>query len=309
MKLAVLQTENPLLSANRAVPAGRANAAVGAVIAVLLVVDSLHFIFARALEPRLPPLTAAFFVMAIAALEVALFALWRGRNVLAVLRRRLWFFLAIGLLVAGSTGINYVAVHTIDPGTASMLAQTSTVFALALGLLWLRESLTWLEGMGGLICVAGALIISFQASSLLRLGSLLVLAGSAMYALHATLVKRYGGDLEFVSFFLFRLLSTASFLLLFAAGSGSLVWPQGSDWAILLLAGSVDIVISRVLYYQALRRMRLGLHAVMLTLSPVVTILWSRLLFDAVPTPQALLGGLVVIGGIILVSLGRGRAA
>ena len=72
-----------------------------------------------------------------------------------------------------------------------------------------------------------------------------------------------------------------------------------------MAAGTVDVVVSRMLYYQALRRMRLGLHAIMLTVSPVVTILWSLLLFDEAPTTQALLGGLIVITGIITVTLGR----
>ena len=283
----------------------RSNATIGAVLVVLLTVDSLHFVFARALEPRLPPIAAAFFVLAIATLEVALFAAWRGPHLLDTLRGHLGFFLAIGFLVASSTAINYLAVHYIDPGTASMLAQTSTVFALGMGVIWLRETLSRAEALGAVICVIGAVIISFQASNLLRLGALLVLLSSAMYAFHAAIVKRYGGDMDFLAFFLLRLLSTSGFLLLFAAGSGQLVWPQGDDWIILLMAGTVDVVISRVLYYQALRRMRLGLHAVVLTLSPVVTILWSLLLFGETPTVQALVGGLIVIAGIVVVTLGR----
>ena len=54
------------------------------------------------------------------------------------------------------------------------------------------------------------------------------------------------------------------------------------------MAGTVDVVISRVLYYLALRRLRMSIHTVILTLSPVITILWSLALFDVLPTLQGL---------------------
>jgi drug/metabolite transporter (DMT)-like permease len=133
----------------------------------------------------------------------------------------------------------------------------------------------------------------------------MVISSAFMYALHAAIVKRDGGGLEFLPFFLFRLASTTGFLLLFVAGSGQWVWPTGDTWLILLAAGTVDVVVSRLLYYAALRRMRLGLHAVVLTLSPVVTIFWSLLLFQEGPTMQALAGGLIVLTGIVIITFGR----
>ena len=45
-----------------------------ALVAVLLVVDSLHFVFARLLLPYLPPVSSSFYYMTIAMLQIALFA-------------------------------------------------------------------------------------------------------------------------------------------------------------------------------------------------------------------------------------------
>ena len=109
-----------------------------ALLGALLLVDSLHFVFARLLLPYLPGGTSAFYVLSVALVETALFMGLRRRVRPVVFSRHRPFFLAIGFLVAASTTINYIAVSYVDPGTASLLAQTTTLFALAFGIIWLR---------------------------------------------------------------------------------------------------------------------------------------------------------------------------
>jgi drug/metabolite transporter (DMT)-like permease len=280
------------------------NSAIFLVI-LLLLVDSLHFVFARLLLPYLPPGTSALYVLAVATLETAVFLGLRRDIQFSVLRRHLGFFLLVGFLVAASTSVNYTAVAFIDPGTAAMLSQTSILFALAFGLFWLRDHLTAGQMAGSLVAIAGVFVISFQPGDVLRFGSLLVLSSAFMYALHAAVVKRYGGAMSFGNFFLFRVASTTGFLFLFAAGRGELIWPRGEVWLFLTLAGTIDVVVSRVLYYQVLRRLQISFHAILLTLSPVITILWSFFLFGARPTWQALLGGAAVLAGVAIVTLRR----
>jgi drug/metabolite transporter (DMT)-like permease len=274
-----------------------------ALVTALLIVDSLHFVFARLLLPQISPAISAMYVLAIGTAEVALFGLIRRRIHFRVLGQRGWFFLAIGFLVATSTNINYEAVAFIDPGTASLLSQASILFGLGLGLFWLRESLTPTQVGGALLAVTGVFVITFQPGAYLRLGSLLVLSSAFMYALHAAIAKRYGGQIEFLDFFFFRLLFTTGVLLLFAVGRRALVWPSGQAWPLLVLVGTVDIVISRTLYYVVLRRLRMSIHSIVLTLSPVATVLWSVLLFDTLPSLQEFLGGAAVILGVLIVTI------
>ncbi len=281
-----------------------ANSVVLLVI-TLLMVDSLHFVFARLLLPYISPAVSAMYVLGIGTLEVGLFGLIRGQLHLRVLRRHFWFFLVIGFLVALSTNINYEAVAFIDPGTASLLSETTVLFGLGFGLFWLRDRLTWTQVGGALMAVAGVFIITYQPGDYLRVGSLLVLGSACMYAIHAAIAKRYGGQIEFLDFFFFRLLCTTGVLFLFAVGRRALVWPSTSAWLLLGLVGTVDVVVSRTLYYVALRRLKMSIHSIVLTLSPVATICWSLLLFDTFPTPQQLLGGAGVILGVLIVTLNR----
>ena len=283
----------------------RLTASAAPLMGVLLLVDSLHFVFARILLPLVPPLTAALFVLAIGPAEVGLFSMFRRRINLAVFVRRRWFFLSIGLCVAASTALNYTAVAFIDPGTASLLAKAEIAFTLSIGIIWLHDRLTLAQGAGALLALFGVAMITFQPGDYLSAGALLVLGSALLYSLHAAITKRYGGQIDFVDFFFFRLLSTTAFLLLFVVGRQALVWPSPNAWWALILVGTIDVVVSRTVYYVLLRRLSVSLLSIVLTLSPVATIGWSFLLFSTWPTPRQLLGGVAVLLGVGIVTIAR----
>lgn len=282
-------------------------ATLSALLFILLVVDSLHFVFAGLIKQYVSPVMGAMLVLSIAAAEVGLYLVWR-RNIRWSLLRRYWLFFAIiGFLVAASTAANYAAVAFIDPGTASLLGKTGILFSLALSLFWLRETLTRSEAVGSVITLIGVGVISFQPGDYWQLGSLLVLASSFMYALHAAVIKRYGGEMEFSNFFFFRVAGTASFLLLFVVGLGEWQWPSRQSWPVLVAAGTVDVVISRVLYYWTLRRWQMNYHTIVLSLSPAMTILVAFLLFGTQPTVQGWVGGVIALAGVLLVTTSQQR--
>ena len=272
---------------------------------MVLLFDSMHFIFARLLLTWISPDVSAMYVMAIAAVQVGVYGWWRGVLQPTVLRDHWRFFLIIGVLIGVSTHLGFVAVGYIDAGTASMLNKVATVFSVAFGLLWLRERFTRQQLLGTLVAIGGSIVIAYQPDTQLQWGALLIIVGSFCYSLHFAVVKRYGNEIDFLNFFLFRLVATAFVLLLSAAGRQVLAWPTPTAWLYLLLAGTVDVTISRTFYYVALRRLDMSLLAVITTLSPVAAILWAVLLFGTMPTGQQLLGGLGVLIGVLIVTRGK----
>ena len=87
-----------------------------ALLVTLLLVDSLHFVFARLMLPHANPFLSALFVMLIGTVEVGVFGVATGRLGVSVFTRHWRFFLAIGFCIGVSTAISYSAVALIDPG-------------------------------------------------------------------------------------------------------------------------------------------------------------------------------------------------
>ena len=272
-------------------------------IVFLVVIDSLHFVFAKLLRPHLSPYVSVFYIMAVGVMQVGLYGWIRRRIHFRTLFRNLYFFLAIGFLIGVSTIINYEAVAFIDPGTASLLAKSSILMSVALGMFWLKDKLRKMQGGGVILALSGVLLITFQPGDYIRLGSLLILISAFLYTLHTAIVKHYGEKMDFVEFFFFRILATCSLMFCVAVGKKALIWPTKMAWLVIFLTATVDIVISRALFYLVLRRLKMSIHAIVLTLSPVAAIVWSYIFFDTAPTGQQLIGGVGVFLGVFMVTI------
>jgi len=274
-------------------------------IVFLVIIDSVHFVFARLLLPHISPYASVLYIMVVASLQVGIYGFFCRRIHFRILLNNLWFFLSIGALIGISMIISYEAVAFIDPGTASLLARTSILMSIGLGLFWLKEKLSKLQGSGAILALTGVLVIAFQPGDYIRLGSLLILISAFMYALHTAIGKRYGEDMDFEDFFFFRILATAIVLFFIAIGRRALSWPGVTAWGLIIMTATIDVVISRALYYLVLRQMQISVLAIVLTLSPVAAVLWAFILFDTVPTVQQLIGGVGVILGVFIVTIKR----
>lgn len=277
-----------------------------AILPLLLIFDSMHFVFARLLAPHITPDSGALYVLATATVVFGLYAVVTSHLDLRIFWEHKWFFLAIGALIGLSTNLGYLAVQYIDAGTASMLNKLSTLFSVLFGVLWLHERFRAGQWLGAMLALAGVFTIAFQPGDYLRFGALLIVIGTFSYALHTALVKRDGGDIDFVNFFFFRVAASTAALFLIALARGRLVLPSSMEvWLLLTFVGVVDVVLSRLCFYWALRHMTMSVHALILTVSPVLAVLWSYLLIGDLPTLQQVLGGAGVVIGVLLVMRGQ----
>ena len=84
------------------------NSFVPMLVLGLLLLDGLHFVWARILHEYLPPMASVSWYFIIATLEIGGFAWWQGKLRWQTFRRLWWFFLTIGVCIAISTTTNYI---------------------------------------------------------------------------------------------------------------------------------------------------------------------------------------------------------
>jgi drug/metabolite transporter (DMT)-like permease len=118
-------------------------------------------------------------------------------------------------------------------------------------------------------------------------------------------VKRFAGDIPFGEFMFFRVASVAVVVTALAVAQRAVVWPGPVAWFWIAVAAGVNVVVSRGVYYLALRRLDMSFLTIVLTLTPVVTWLWSIMLFGGRPTAVEIAGGVATLAGVLLVTASR----
>src|SRR5882724_10198828 len=85
-----------------------------------------------------------------------------NRQPLQTLTTRTWVFLALSGLATGASWLCYF--RALQLGQVSKVApvdKLSVVVAMALAVIFLGESLTWVHWLGGILIVAGAVILVY----------------------------------------------------------------------------------------------------------------------------------------------------
>jgi drug/metabolite transporter (DMT)-like permease len=145
---------------------------------------------------------------------------------------------------------------------------------------------------------------------LFLLGALLIFGASTSYAIYlvtgSQLVKRVG-SMRFTAYTM--MVSTVPALVQFALleTPASLVLP-GRLWAYAALLAVACTVLPVFLVAEALKRIGANHFALIGALGPVTTVLADFLFLEGGLTPVQLLGGALVIGGVLLVSIRRNSA-
>ncbi|OGA29823.1 MAG: hypothetical protein A3F77_08745 [Betaproteobacteria bacterium RIFCSPLOWO2_12_FULL_67_28] len=160
-------------------------------------------------------------------------------------------------------------------------------------------------------CYAGiALVVSSQIGAapqhrLFLAGALLVFASALCYAVYlvagSQLVQRVG-SMRFTAYTM--MVSTAPAVMQFVVleTAGSLELPS-NVWGYAILLATVCTVLPVLLVAEALKRIGANRFALIGALGPVTTVLADFFLLEGALTAWQILGGALVIGGVLLVTL------
>jgi len=226
--------------------------------------------------------------------------------------RRHWKSLtAMGVVQAAGVWSFFYAIAYLDPTVATFLGRISAVWALLLGLVFLRERFNRWEAAGMAMAIGGAFLISFQSGELVLRGTLAMVFSTLCFALFTFVAKvRVGGVHPLV---LVSTSTTVSALVLgpagLAAGKLELAGPLAA-YAALGAAAFFGAFLGISTFYRSFKYAGFAIASALRSSQPVFVAILSFFLLGMLPGLRDFAGGVVIIAGVLLITLAgtRGRS-
>ena len=219
-------------------------------------------------------------------------------------------FIALGIM---GQALYHLLLNTgersVDGGTAALLVSCAPMLASLLAVAFLGERMSRLGWVGTGIAFGGAATIALSAGASLRGGTgvLMVVVATALWAGYLVLQKTVAGRYDALQITAWPMWIGAVFLLPFALSLPRAVAtaPATATMAVVWLAAGASVGGFLVWAY-AIKRLDVVVATSALYCVPVAAFVMGALFLDESPSPAALLGGLVAIGGVALVQF-KGR--
>ena len=269
---------------------------------------SFSAVFVRLVH--VPPTVSGFYRMLFGGLILIAIVASRGERPRFTSRSLLFLGLAAACF-ALDLFLWHRSILYVGPGLATLLANFQVFVLAAVGVLFFREHLSWLQWVAiGLAMLGLALLVGSGWGSLPPLyhrGVFLGLATAGAYAGYI-LTLRYargsgqaGSSLATITVVS---LAAAAILAVVVLGEGeSFRIPAWSDAGWLLLYGLVPQVLGWVLISSSIHKLRAGQVGLVLLLQPTGSILWDCLFFGRRFTAIEIVGAVIALAAIYMGTL------
>jgi drug/metabolite transporter (DMT)-like permease len=226
------------------------------------------------------------------------------------LEKRHWAILSlIATLEMFGTIFFFLSVNSVEnPATVSFLANINPLLIATLGFVVLKERFNFLEGIGMLVTLIGAFIISYKGGGINNFfieGSQYVFISGIIYAFSTVTAKRNIKNLDpsFLALARIVFLFTASVLALIYFG---LNLDIPSSALINIGIGSVlGPFLTGTLGYFTLKHIDASKASMIGTSRSLFVLLGAFVIFDKMPASIQLIGGGFTILGVIFISSGK----
>lgn len=286
-----------------------------ALVAIAVVTVSLAAIFVKWADA--PASTIAFWRNAIGALCLLPFAFPRRRELPKGRALALLPLAGVALALHFAWWIASLSHTSVAASVVLVCTQPIFVAVLARVVLGERVSLTTALGIAiallGAVCIgAESLVVDDGAAAHPRalFGNLLALAGAVAIAVYVLLGRRSrttdGVPLVPYTFVVYA--SAAATLLVVALAFGDAI--TGFDdqtWMAIVALALLPQLLGHTIFNWALKYVRAAVLSSTILLEPVIASALAWAIFDERPGTMVLVGGGVVLGGLVVVLLGRER--
>ncbi len=218
----------------------------------------------------------------------------------------------LGVLEILTTTFFFLSVSIIpDPAVTSFIGNLYPVILTFLGVVFLKETFTWTEALGGAVALLGAFIISYQGgttlSGLFIPGAGVVLVNAFFASVASVVVKVNVKNMspELINTNRTFWLLLYSLVLMFAMNEP---WTIPANAMLNIAVGAVlGPFIGILMIYYSFRYLEVSKSSIVQSLKGICVLIGSYFYFRTFPEVYQLIGGLLTIAGVVLISMARTR--
>ena len=197
------------------------------------------------------------------------------------------------------------AWRAIDPAIVSFYTRADNIFAVLMGVVFLRERFNSVEGLGVVIALVGSLVTTYRGGQMLMIGLGLCLLSSVMEGITVILVKVAVRKVSPLVIIFYRSLLASGIALVYGLLTGRLQMPPAGTLAIIAGASLAGSFLANVTFYASLARIDVTRATAIKTLQPFFVLMAAYVVFTTLPTSQQVLGGAIIVMGILCLLYGR----
>jgi drug/metabolite transporter (DMT)-like permease len=267
------------------------------------------FIATKYLVVRLTPVTIISMRLILAIFLLLIIAAIQKRNFRINLRSHSYIFLlaviAVFHLWIQVTGLKYTSASN-----TGWIIGTTPIFIALLGFIFFKEKLSFINMAGVLIATLGVLLLiskgDFVSLDFLKnIGDYLVLFSSFTWGVYSIVNKKISVTYSPLMTILYLFIFMAVIILPFNINRetiDSIYNLNMTGWISILYLGLLCSGIAYVLWAQSLNRMESTKVGAYLYFEPFVTVIGAWLILNESITTNALLGGIIITAGVVLVN-------
>jgi drug/metabolite transporter (DMT)-like permease len=273
-------------------------------LAVLAAVVAVSF---SALFVRLataPPLIIATYRLLFTFLALAPFTLMKRGTLAALDRRQVTLSALSGLFLALHFVTWFTSLRYTSVASSTVLVTLQPVFVVLGSLIFFKERIPRLAALGGLLALAGSVIIGaadVQIGMRALFGDLLALLAAVMISGYLLIGRRLRRDipLEGYTFVTYGTSSLALVGATLVTGTPFSGYPP-RDWLLFLALALVCTVMGHTVFNWALKHVQASVVSVSILGEPLGAILWAGIFLGEPPTLRQVAGGAVIFSGLYL---------
>lgn len=274
-------------------------------LVILAAIWGASFIMLKIITPVLGPVPVVEGRAVLGSVVLLGYALWVGQ--MPDWRKNWKIYLVLGFVNVALpfTMLSYASLH-LPAAMATILNATSSLFAAALSVLWLKSPFQNAQWIGLVLGILGvAVLVGWSPVPLtteIILGVLAMLTMSFCYAWSTIYIRKHSQGEGPVGLVLGQLVCAVLYLLLPTLVLGTPQTPRPVDLVLLLVLGVGATAVGNLIFFYLIAKSGPTQASSVGFLVPVFGLMWAVIFLHEAITPSMIVGMGMILGSVALVN-------